>query len=433
MNLYGIERCCCDGTDGTGGTGECRSVFQDVFDRADNTDLGGDWDEISGDWVIGDGNELGAYLITTDQNAFTLHNKSYAATDERFGISCKFRANFTLDDWGNVLSYTNFKIIFRYIDSDNYFFCEVKQEHIPYDMFNLANGPPCTTGGPGWYLCHVASLKLYQKSGGVETLLSSQEDITTAWSGQSAESGSTTVIVCCVGDSIVCYWPPAGTVMYNFNSIGTEDANLKFGFQSTDTTSITKKVEIDYFNLLTYQSSNALFGDFDTIFENPLDPLFPERYRLSICGLYCGEGCFGYCDHDYPYVAELQINIPTLLSVFIPGRGEVIVPAGVYVFQQEKHYPRGQLGEYSLLKACYWENATMYISDMIVMRLSPSINRKWILEIEQFGIYTNAMITYLSDAYSSCKIDDNITLTVSSNAGPFPWNIYPNTITLSKV
>ncbi len=84
-------------------------TFQDAFDRADDTDLGSDWTEVSGDWEI-----VSNALTTASTSAMAICTTTISG-DQAVWIT------FTVDTLGD-----KFRIIMSYVDSSNYIALEVE-------------------------------------------------------------------------------------------------------------------------------------------------------------------------------------------------------------------------------------------------------------------------------------------------------------------
>lgn len=88
-------------------------IFRDTFERADDTDVGADWDELSGDWAIVS-NELegvGAGILLAD----TAYNESAPTV-----VSVHITALETSGDKGRV--------IIAYTDANNYLYAQVEND-----------------------------------------------------------------------------------------------------------------------------------------------------------------------------------------------------------------------------------------------------------------------------------------------------------------
>lgn len=125
MRAFTVPDCC--GRD-------CQS-FEDTFDRADSTSIGGDWNEASGNWQIAsnilqpDVGDTNAVVHITD-----------AFLDENVKVTVQIQHNVDGD---------RARVILDYVDNNNYFFFEIM------------------SGGAG-----TGAFRLYQRSGGSNTLLS---------------------------------------------------------------------------------------------------------------------------------------------------------------------------------------------------------------------------------------------------------------------
>ena len=163
----------------------CPPVLSDSFERDDSTDLGSNWTEVSGNWEI-DTNQL----TVTSSGAIATSTQS-RATPYVFSVGVTPSA----DDQQP-------RIIVNYVDSSNYIFIEV---HAAAGDFK--------------------SIFLYEKSGGVDTLLS--------YVGHVAHTASSyTVQVCVKEDEVIAIvvgssltvWADV-TVTSNTIGVGAGNAN----------------------------------------------------------------------------------------------------------------------------------------------------------------------------------------------------------------
>ena len=123
------RRCCC-------GPPPC-TQFEDNFDRSNNTNIGSDWSEEEGDWSIASNK-----LSISSANALCL---CQASLDHPYSLEVVYNAT-TLNDL--------IKIVFNYVDSDNYSFVLIEIE--PDTFINF--------------------LKIVDRVGGVETVLVNTSD-----------------------------------------------------------------------------------------------------------------------------------------------------------------------------------------------------------------------------------------------------------------
>ena len=156
---YPCNDCCSDG---------CQ-IFEDKFNRADDTDIGSDWSEEAGDWEI----NLN-HLETSDTSAIASCQTS--GTDLAHTVEVKI----TPQDDGDI-----FRIIVNYQDTSNYHYLE-------------------WTADPS-----VGTFNLYKKVGGTETLLKN-----TAW--DTVTSVQRIIRVCYAGETL-------------YASVYASNTNLLFG------------------------------------------------------------------------------------------------------------------------------------------------------------------------------------------------------------
>ena len=135
----GCETCGCESCD----------IFSDNFNRADDTDLGSDWSEVSGSWAI-----TSNTLRTSSTSAVCVHDNGTSSS--AMSVSCEVQGAS-----GDYL-----RVIAAYQDASNYWFAEVK------------------IGASG-----TGRFDLYQRSGGTNTLKS-------GGTGSIAASTWHTVTVC---------------------------------------------------------------------------------------------------------------------------------------------------------------------------------------------------------------------------------------------
>lgn len=88
---------------------ESCSIFTDDFNRADDTNLGSDWSEVSGSWAI-----TSNTLRTSSTSAVCVHDTGYGSAQMKVAVSLQGAS-------GDFL-----RVIFGYVDSSNYWFAEVK-------------------------------------------------------------------------------------------------------------------------------------------------------------------------------------------------------------------------------------------------------------------------------------------------------------------
>lgn len=116
MNLFSIARCCCG----------CKTVFTDLFNRGDSSDIGGGWNEVSGEWVISSN-----HLKCTSTSGRCIQDNIYSDMNVGYFI----QAVISFEDFNYIpLSYTTrttlLKLLFNYVDESNYHFVEVYIETI---------------------------------------------------------------------------------------------------------------------------------------------------------------------------------------------------------------------------------------------------------------------------------------------------------------
>jgi len=157
--------------------------FWDTFSRDAKTDVGDDWDEVAGDWEISAAKEA---LLTDDSNAICKCEEDNPLSE----TAVVAYAWLATSDTGNQI-----RLIVNYEDSDNYWFVQWERE--------------ATTG----------SLKLYERSGGVET----QRGLTVSSSGLDVNSVQLHVCMFATGIESTYRFPGSATI-YRGPSYMIEDS-----------------------------------------------------------------------------------------------------------------------------------------------------------------------------------------------------------------
>lgn len=179
--IFGVcQSCCC-------------SIFTDDFNRADDTDLGADWSEVSGSWSI-----TSNTLRTTSTSAVCVHDTGEGSARLRASVSLR-------GGTGDFL-----RVIFGYVDSSNYWFAEVKigtSSAGRLDIYQRSSGTntlkvsrtTISIAADTWHSCSVCyttdgviSAALYPGGGGLHTVAFpaslSTEDIVGVGTGSTASS-----------------------------------------------------------------------------------------------------------------------------------------------------------------------------------------------------------------------------------------------------
>ncbi len=236
--------------------GPCKSkccsscdIFEDNFIRSDSTNIGSDWEEVSGDWSISSSTLLAAVGVVkcvTPHPDSTSHHKATAQI-------------------GTASANGRPQVIVNYKDSNNYLFGEVQ----------IGSG--------------TATLRLYRRSGGTDTLLVSASQSST-W------IGSISMSVCFDGSVLVLTATSATGLVRSIGAVTTAITDGIYAGLGCANTSGT--VKFSYFNFEKHRDAdNPTCGECTPDCSSCCDPTDrpPARIRVTIGPGLTDNNC-SYCD-----------------------------------------------------------------------------------------------------------------------------------------
>lgn len=279
--MGGLGGCCCEG---------CEVLFADEFNRADDTNLGADWDENVAGWAI-----AGNFLRTTTATAEALTIKD--------DFPAEFISNFTFsigtrsDD-----SQCLFLFKFGYVDSSNYWLIR----------FN------CSRTTSIFSTLFFVSLSVRRVVAGVETIIGSARLCV----GNASGSTTSMQIWVCANTELI-HWYALGEVQgitgsyevkYSYPLPAAIPAGRQ-GFEVLTLTGTGASLDIDQFNVQTHidgPEEPTTMPPPDGKCECPKycrgcqDSIFPDNWQIVIADLVAdGANNYALCNGTYVLTGKL--------------------------------------------------------------------------------------------------------------------------------